>query len=209
MYKGLMNENPPGIRTLTPLPSPSLAAATRPESLSLTAPKFGRLQNFHGQFVVTWDLQRLWVLDTSPCALVCYHHSYHGDIADVCTVGHEVYLLHHKGERLIKKFSLIPKLPNPLVEVRKILLNKTKLEPESVVSTHEKGTTSKDRLAISTVVENNKPVSNVAQPYDGRQQDLAVLAAKLQGVVYEDYGDIVFKPRKSKRRQKNSGNCCY
>lgn len=210
MYKGLMNENPPGIRTLTPLPSPSLAAATRIDQFDLALPQFGRLQIFHGQFVITWDLHRLWVLDTSPCALVCYHHSYHGDICDVCTVGHEVYVLQHKGERLIKKFSLIPKFPNPLLQVRKLLLNSTKLEPEKDISAVEKKPASKEEEeAVSSAVAERQSIDNSIQssPEDqhDRQQDLAALAAKLQGVVNEDYGDIVFRPRKSKRKQKYPG----
>lgn len=109
MYKGLTNENPPGITTLDP-PPPCLTKLPKDYQA-----QFGPLRLYHGQFFVTWDVSRLWVLDTSPCALVGYHGDL-GDIVDVSTVGHEIYVLQRGGQRQLMKLSLIPKLANPLLQ---------------------------------------------------------------------------------------------
>ena len=119
MYKGLLNESPPGIRLIAP---------TQPATLDLpsnTAGQFGPLSIYHGQFVVTWDTSRLWVLDTSPCALVGFHGNFSG-IVDVCTVGHEIYVLQLGGEWFIRRISLVPKLPNPLLDVTTLLVSSFK-----------------------------------------------------------------------------------
>ena len=113
MYKGLLNENPPGIRMLGPAAASSVSQATA---------QFGPLLIYHGQFVVTWDANRLWVLDTSPCAVVGFHGKL-GSIMDVCTVGHDVYLLLSGCERFIVRISLIPKLANPLLDISSFLVS--------------------------------------------------------------------------------------
>ena len=114
MYKGLTNENPPGITILDP-PPPCLTKLPKDYQ-----PQFGPLRLYHGQFFVTWDVSRLWILDSSPCALVGYHGNL-GDILDVSTAGHEIYVLQRGGERPLMKLSLIPKLSNPLLDVVALL----------------------------------------------------------------------------------------
>ena len=123
MYKGLTNENPPGIMILNPLP-PTLTKL--PPDYQ---PQFGSLRLLHGQFFVTWDTSRLWVLDPSPCALVGYHGNL-GDIVDVSTAGHEIYVLQRGGERRLMKLSLIPRLANPLVDVVALMEHSYKREEE-------------------------------------------------------------------------------
>ena len=124
MYKGLTNENPPGIMILNPLPPPTLTKL--PPDYQ---PQFGPLRLLHGQFFVTWDTSRLWVLDPSPCALVGYHGNL-GDIVDVSTAGHEIYVLQRGGERRLMKLSLIPRLANPLVDVVALMEHSYKIEEE-------------------------------------------------------------------------------
>lgn len=123
MYKGLTNENPPGITTLDP-PPPCLTKLPKDYQA-----QFGPLRLYHGQFFVTWDVSRLWVLDTSPCALVGYRGDL-GDIVDVSTVGHEIYVLQRSGERQLMKLSLIPKLANPLLDVVALLERSFKEDEE-------------------------------------------------------------------------------
>ena len=123
MYKGLTNENPPGIMILNP-PPPTLTKL--PPDYQ---PQFGPLRLLHGQFFVTWDTSRLWVLDPSPCALVGYHGNL-GDIVDVSTAGHEIYVLQRGGERRLMKLSLIPRLANPLVDVVALMEHSYKSEEE-------------------------------------------------------------------------------
>ena len=74
-------------------------------------------------------MSRLWVLDTSPCALVGYHDNL-GDIVDVSTAGHEIYVLQRGGERLLMKLTLIPKLANPLLDVLELLERSYKREEQ-------------------------------------------------------------------------------
>ena len=74
-------------------------------------------------------MSQLWVLDTSPCALVGYHGNL-GDIVDVSTAGHEIYVLQRGGDRLLMKLSLIPKLANPLVDVVALLEHSFKSDEE-------------------------------------------------------------------------------
>lgn len=133
MYKGLTNENPPGITTLDP-PPPCLTKLPKDSQV-----QFGPLRLYHGQFFVTWDVSRLWVLDTSPCALVGYHGNL-GDIVDVSTVGHEIYVLQRGGERLLMKLSLIPKLANPLLDVVALLERSLKEDEEDGAKPHLEST---------------------------------------------------------------------
>ena len=74
MYKGLVTENPPAIRTLS-LPTGHINET----STSNQVPQFTKLLIFHGQFIVTWDSLRLWVLDTSPCSVLGYLDNLHPD----------------------------------------------------------------------------------------------------------------------------------
>lgn len=130
MYKGLTNENPPGITILNP-PPPCLTKLPTDYQ-----PQFGPLRLYHGQFFVTWNVSRLWVLDTSPCALVGYHGNL-GDIIDVSTAGHEIYVLQRGGERPIMKLSLIPKLTNPLLDVVALLERSYKSDEEENIKQQE------------------------------------------------------------------------
>lgn len=130
MYKGLTNENPPGITILNP-PPPCLT--NLPTDYQ---PQFGPLRLYHGQFFVTWNVSRLWVLDTSPCALVGYHGNL-GDIIDVSTAGHEIYVLQRGGERPIMKLSLIPKLTNPLLDVVALLERSYESDEEENIKQQE------------------------------------------------------------------------
>ena len=123
MYKGLTNENPPGIEILDPAPPCLTRLPTDNQA------QFGPLRLYHGQFFVTWDVSRLWVLDSSPCALVGYHGNL-GDIVDVSTAGHEIYVLQRGGERLLMKLSLIPKLANPLLDVVTLIERSYKSDEE-------------------------------------------------------------------------------
>lgn len=123
MYKGLTNEIPPGITILNPPPPCFTKLPTDYQA------QFGPLRLYHGQFFVTWDVSRLWVLDTSPCALVGYHGNL-GDIVDVSTAGHEIYVLQRGGERVLMKLSLIPKLSNPLLDVVALLEHSYKSDEE-------------------------------------------------------------------------------
>lgn len=204
-----MNGNPPGIHTLSPLPSPSLADATRIEPVSAAPPQFGRFEIFHGQFVVTWDCHRLWVLDTSPCALVCYHHCYHGNIMDVSTSGHEIYVLQQKGPRLITKVSLIPRIPNPLLQVSKLLQSSRQMDSslvgnDVVMQTSDPSSISKDEDSSSS--SNQSEQMETQDKTLEEPHDLAVLASKLQDVVDEDYGDIVFKPKRTSKKKHKGMN---
>lgn len=123
MYKGLTNENPPGITILDP-PPPCLTRLPTDYQA-----QFGPLRLYHGQFFVTWDVSRLWVVDASPCALVGYHGNL-GDIVDVSTAGHEIYVLQRGGERLLMKLSLIPKLANPLLDLVALMERSFKSDEE-------------------------------------------------------------------------------
>lgn len=147
MYKGLTNENPPGITILNP-PPPCLTRLPTDYQA-----QFGPLRLFHGQFFVTWDVSRLWVLDTSPCALVGYHGNM-GDIVDVSMSGHEIYILQRGGERLLMKLSLIPKLANPLLDVVALLERSYKSDEEENVKQHE--LTVENREAKSEAQTSNK-----------------------------------------------------
>ena len=132
MYKALTNENPPGIMIMNP-PPPCFASLP-----SGYQPQFGRLRLLHGQFFVTWDVSRLWVLDASPCALVGFHSNL-GEIVDVSTAGDEIYVLQRGGERLIMKLSLIPKLNNPLLGVMTLLEHSYKSLEEENLDKQEPG----------------------------------------------------------------------
>ena len=72
------------------------------------------------------------MLDTSPCALVGYHASL-GDVVDVSTSGHEIYVLQRGGDRILMKLSLVSKLSNPLLDVVALPEHSYKSEEEDDV----------------------------------------------------------------------------
>ena len=147
MYKGLTNENPPGITILNPPPPCFTRTPTDYQA------QFGPLRLYHGQFFVTWDVSRLWVLDTSPCALVGYHDNL-GDIVDVRTAGHEIYVLQRGGERPLIKLTLIPKLTNPLLDVVELLERSYKSDEQDNEKQQEP--TGEDRVIKIEVQASNK-----------------------------------------------------
>ncbi|XP_032232870.2 tectonin beta-propeller repeat-containing protein 2-like [Nematostella vectensis] len=211
MYKGLMSENPPGIQTLIHTPFPAQSKTT---SASM---QFGPLQIFHGQFILTWDKQRMCLLDTSPCAVACYHSQFQGDILDVCAVGHEIFVLQQSGSRLIRKFSLIPKLPNPLVKVDQILEQSLKQNEDQKgilplssqteackedTPDNETTTDASNADLPSSHCETRAPVAIEPVLTDDKTKNLTVLAAKIQNVVEEDYGELVFRKKKKKKKSK-------
>ena len=151
MYKGLTSENPPGIKVLAPLP-PCLSK----HSPDFQA-QFGSLLIYHGQFLVTWDVSRLWVLDTSPCSLVGFHSNL-GDIVDVSTVGHEIYVLQRGGERLLMKLSLIPRLPNPLVDLTALTDHSYKDDNNHENGKHHEHTKSTSMPELTSKTEVCKPI---------------------------------------------------
>lgn len=150
MYKGLTNENPPGITILNPPPPCFTRLPTDYQA------QFGPLRLYHGQFFVTWDVSRLWVLDTSPCALVGYHDNL-GDIVDISTAGHEIFVLQRGGERLLMKLTLIPKLANPLLDVLELLERSYKNEEQENEKQQEP--TAEDRVSKSQAEAGNKVCS--------------------------------------------------
>lgn len=186
--------------------------------------QFGRLLVFHGQFIVTWDSVRLWVLDTSPCCIVgC--HSNHGPILDVCTVGHEIFLLTQSTERMIVKFSLIPKIPNPLIKIHVVadlakesstennVDNSTGLQiqtkqldvqhTESLCPAPQVGKTTgfgsleDDEDSDDSPKTESKQGSNVFTP---------PLIPKFKNIPETDYGDIVYSKSKKRNKKKKPKN---
>lgn len=198
MYKGLTNESPPGITILNP-PPPCVAKPSTDHQ-----PQFGPLRLFHGQFFVTWDVSRLWVLDTSPCALVGYHGNL-GDVVDVSTSGHEIYVLQRGGDRMLIKLCLIPKLSNPLLDVVALLEHSYKSEEEDNVikkeaesSKHGKPISKEktaesvcDRTADSSTTEMLETVKEI-DPFK-----------KYQDIRHQDFGDIVFRKQKRSKKKAN------
>ena len=95
------------------------------------------------------------MLDASPCALVGYHGNL-GDIVDVSTVGHEIYILQRGRERLLMKLTLIPKLANPLLDVVALLERSFKSDEEDNVKQYEP--TVENRQAKSEAADTIKKV---------------------------------------------------
>ncbi|PFX19161.1 tectonin beta-propeller repeat-containing protein 2-like [Stylophora pistillata] len=209
MYKGLTNENPPGITTLDP-PPPCLTKLPKDSQV-----QFGPLRLYHGQFFVTWDVSRLWVLDTSPCALVGYHGNL-GDIVDVSTVGHEIYVLQRGGERLLMKLSLIPKLANPLLDVVALLERSLKEDEEDGAKPHLESTVQHKELKSAEEIPDGEKVSKL--PLCETEPSIAEIEAetesaapqpdpfkKYQEIRHQDFGEIVFRKNKKSKKKANKG----
>lgn len=199
MYKGLTNDNPPGITIMNPQP---VCLSKLPTDFQ---PQFGPLRLYHGQFFVTWDVSQLWVLDTSPCALVGYHGNL-GDIVDVSTVGHEIYVLQRGGERLLIKLSLIPKLRNPLVNVVALLTHSYKSQGDDTLNRRQEKGPQKQlepineaTTAASVCLETaDLPLADASETLNEKD-----LFKKYQDIRHQDFGEIVFRKQKRSKKKAN------
>ena len=219
MYKGLVNENPPEIKALCPVTDSFGKAAGN------QLPQFGRLLVYHGQFIVTWDKLRLWVLDTSPCSVVGYLDT-HGPIVDVCTVGHEIFILRQSFERMVVRFSLIPKIPNPLIKIlvvhdssKEDTKNKENVNDPNQSRTEMELKETDLHLAlnavrkadktlgtVSSAAQNDSLISRKAVAEQAATISAPSLTSRFDNIPEQDYGDIVYSKAKRKNRKKKRKN---
>ena len=94
VFKSLLADKPPVIRTLS-----------GNDTKFNSSGQFGKLLTFYNQYVITWDANRIWVLDLDLGNVIGCHSNL-GKIRDVAVCGHEVFVLVNQRERFLRRFIL-------------------------------------------------------------------------------------------------------
>jgi hypothetical protein len=67
--------------------------------------QFSQLLIFYNQYVITWDVNHIWVLDLDVGKIIGCHSNL-GKIHDVAVCGHEVFVLVNNRERFLRRLIL-------------------------------------------------------------------------------------------------------
>ena len=67
--------------------------------------QFGQLLLFYNQYVITWDINHIWVLDLDAGKVIGCHSNL-GKIREVAVCGHEIFVLVNQRERFLRRLIL-------------------------------------------------------------------------------------------------------
>ena len=94
VFKSLLADKPPIIQTLI-----------GNDNKFNSNGQFGQLLVFYNQYIITWDIHHIWVLDVDLGNVIGCHSNI-GKIRDVTVCGHEIFILLNQRERFLRRLIL-------------------------------------------------------------------------------------------------------